>query len=151
MRRLAEHGPCPVCGSHPGSMGVVFYEEDGGRVTAEVVFGEGQQGPPGHAHGGMITAVLDEVMGAAVWRAGYRAVALRVEVDYLRPVPLGLPMRVEGQVGDVTGRAIRALSRLTLSDGATAATGFGIFVEAPQLFDQTFYRVAGESSAAPDG
>ncbi len=151
MRRLAEHGPCPVCGSYPGSMGVVLYEEDDGRVTAEVVFRQGQQGPPGHAHGGMITAVLDEVMGAAVWRAGYRAVALRVEVDYLRPVPLGLPVRVEGQVGDVTGRAIRALSRLILSDGAIAATGFGIFVEAPQLFDQIFYRVAGESSAAPDG
>jgi len=149
MRRLAEHGPCPVCGSYPGSMGAVLYEEDGGRVTAEVVFGEGQQGPPGHAHGGMITAVLDEVMGAAVWRAGYHAAAMRVEVDYLRPVPLGLPVRVEGQVGDVTGRAIRALSRLTLPDGATAATGFGIFVEAPQLFDQIFYRPAGENTATP--
>ncbi len=149
MRRLAEHGPCPVCGSFPGSMSVVFFEDTGGRVTAEAVFREGQQGPPGHAHGGMIAAVLDEAMGAAVWRAGHRAVALRVEIDYLRPVPLHLPTRVDAHVGDVTGRAVRALARLTLPDGAVAATGFGIFVEAPQLFETAFYRTAEEEPPAP--
>jgi acyl-coenzyme A thioesterase PaaI-like protein len=121
-------------------MGVVFWEDAGGRVTAEAIFRQGQQGPPGHAHGGMIAAVLDEAMGAAVWRAGYRAVALRVEIDYLRPVPLHVPVRVDAHVGDVTGRAVRALGRLTLPGGAVAATGFGIFVESPQLFDAAFYR-----------
>ncbi len=142
MKRLAEHGPCPVCGSFPGSMGVVFYQRDDGAVVAQVTFREGQQGPPGHAHGGMIAAVLDEAMGAAVWRAGYRAAALRVEVDYLRPVPLDRPVHVEARVGDVTGRAVRALSRITLPDGQVAATGYGIFVEAPHLFDTIYYELA---------
>lgn len=140
MRRLAEHGPCPVCGSSPASMGVVFYERDDGAVVAQVTFREAQQGPPGHAHGGMIAAVLDEAMGAAVWRAGHRAAALRVEVDYLRPIPLNHTMHVEARVGDVTGRAVRALARLSFSDGTAAATAYGIFVEAPHLFDTLYYR-----------
>ncbi len=149
MQRLAEHGPCPVCGSHPGSMGVTFFQREDGAVVAEAIFQEAQQGPPGHAHGGMIAAVLDEAMGAAVWRAGYRAAALRVEVDYLRPVPLHRPVHVEARVGDVTGRAVRALARLTFPDGTLAAAGYGIFVEAPHLFDTIYYRLEGEPSEAP--
>jgi len=128
-------------------MGVVFFEQADASVTAEVVFREGQQGPPGYAHGGMIAAVLDEAMGAAVWRAGHRAAALRVEVDYLRPVPLDVPVRVDARVGDLTGRAVRALGRLTLADGSTAATGYGIFVEAPHLFEASYYGVAPDDSA----
>ncbi len=141
MRRLAQHGPCPVCGTSPGSLGVVFYQRDDGVVVGEVTFRKAQQGPPGHAHGGMIAAVLDEAMGAAVWRAGYRAAALRVEVDYLRPIPLNRTVYVEARVGDVTGRAVRALGRLSFPDGTAAATAYGIFVEAPHLFDTIYYRL----------
>ncbi len=141
MIRLMEHGPCPVCGSaNPASMGVVFFEREDRAVVAEVTFRDAQQGPPGFAHGGMIAAVLDEAMGAAVWRAGYQAAALRLEVDYLRPVPLHQPVRVEGRVGDVTGRAVRALGRMTFADGSAAATGFGIFVHAPGLFRDLYYE-----------
>jgi len=32
MRRLAEHGPCPVCGTHPGSMGVTFFQREDGAA-----------------------------------------------------------------------------------------------------------------------
>jgi len=147
MRRLAEHGPCPVCGSSPASMNVVFYEREDGVIVAQASFREAQQGPPGHAHGGMIAAVLDEAMGAAVWRAGYRAAALRVEVDYLRPIPLHQPIHVEAKVGDITSRAIRALGRITFADGSVAATSYGIFVEAPHLFDTIFYRLEEEPGA----
>ena len=36
-------------------------------LRAKVLFGPGTQGPPGHAHGGSMAAVLDEAMGGAAW------------------------------------------------------------------------------------
>src|SRR5579859_3317215 len=70
--RLPSHGPCFICGpDNPKGMALHFLEVAGGRVEARFRYELPQQGPPGHAHGGAIAAVLDEVMGAAVWRAGH--------------------------------------------------------------------------------
>ncbi len=140
-RPLPTHGPCPVCGSeNPHGLGVTFYLQEDGLVTTEVRFREAHQGPPNHAHGGMISAVLDEAMGAAVWAAGYPVVATRLEVEYLRPVPLGVKVRVEAQVGDRAGKAVRALGRLYLPDGRIAAVSYGVYLEAPQFFEGTPFQ-----------
>jgi acyl-coenzyme A thioesterase PaaI-like protein len=76
MDPIPEHGPCFVCGTqNPHSMGVTWWARDDGAVVTEVALTESQQGPPGYAHGGASAALLDEAMGAAVWRAGYTVVA----------------------------------------------------------------------------
>lgn len=42
----------------------------------------------------------------------------------------------------MTGRAVRVLGRLTLADGTVVATAFGIFVQAPHLFESMYYTLA---------
>jgi len=60
-RRLTEHGVCFVCGrENPHGIGVQWWVREDGTVYARVTFREAQQGPPGHAHGGALAAVLDE-------------------------------------------------------------------------------------------
>jgi hypothetical protein len=66
-----------------------LWARDDGAVVTAVTLTEVQRGPPGHTHGGASAALLDEVMGAAVWRAGYQVAAGNLEVEYRRPVPLG--------------------------------------------------------------
>ena len=46
-----------------------------GALYAKAWFGRETQGPPGHVHGGAMSAVLDEAMGGASWMNGYRSVA----------------------------------------------------------------------------
>lgn len=142
MKLLPEHGPCFVCGTeNPHSIGVTWYERDDGAITAEVTFTLAQQGPPGYVHGGASAAVLDEAMGAAVWRAGHRAMAVSLSTDYRRPVPLGQAVHVEARLVDQEGKALRTRGEIRLPNGTVAVVARGIFVEAPHLFEATeFYH-----------
>ncbi len=133
---VPEHGPCLVCGSeNPKGFGLRWWYEDG-RIFAEHTFTLAQQGPPGYAHGGALAAVLDEAMGAAVWSAGHRVLAGELHIRYLKPVPLGAPVRVEAWVVGREGKKVFTEGRITLPDGEVATTARGVFVEAPHIFPE---------------
>ncbi|HMM99998.1 MAG TPA: PaaI family thioesterase [Anaerolineales bacterium] len=136
MEKLPTHGSCFVCGSEdsPG-MGVTWYAQDDNSIFAEVTLTSVQQGPPGMAHGGASAALLDEAMGAAVWRAGYRVASVNININYRRPVPLGQPFTVSARVKEASGKKVTATGEIRLADGQTAVSGEGIFAQAPQLFE----------------
>ena len=142
MSKLPDHGACFVCGStNPHSLGLVWYERDDGAILAEFTFTDAQQGPPGHVHGGASAAVLDEAMGAAVWRAGYSVAAVNLEINYAQPVPLGQNIVIEARIAEVLPRKILTTSEMRLPDGSIAVTGRGIYVEAPHLFKDASFGV----------
>jgi acyl-coenzyme A thioesterase PaaI-like protein len=97
-------------------------------LRAEVWFGPRTEGPPGHAHGGSVAAVLDEAMGLAVWLAHRPAVAAHIEVDFRQPVPLGTTARVETEAGEADDRKSAVAARLVGTDGTVYAESRGIFV-----------------------
>ncbi|MCL4871118.1 MAG: PaaI family thioesterase [Anaerolineae bacterium] len=135
MKQLPEHGPCFVCGTaNPHSMGARWYVLDDGTIFTEVTLDTHQQGPPGHLHGGAAAALLDEAMGSAVWTAGYMVLAANLNVDYRRPVPLGVPVKITAKLVDKSGRKLYTRAELTLPDGQVAVKANGLFVEAPHLF-----------------
>jgi uncharacterized protein (TIGR00369 family) len=122
-----------VCGAgNPRSIGLTWFEENG-EIFAEFTFDEGQQGPPDHLHGGASAAVLDEAMGAAVWTAGLRVVAVNLEINYKQPVPLGQKVTIRARVQERQERKVLTTSEILLPDGAIAVTGRGIYVSAPHL------------------
>lgn len=136
LKQLPEHGPCFICGSeNPHNLGIHWYVDQKGVVSSEFTLTLAQQGPPGHAHGGLSAAVLDEVMGAAVWQAGYTVAAAKIEVHYRKPVPLGQPIRTQGYVTRRNGRKLYARGEIYLPDGTVAVTGKGLYIIAPHLFD----------------
>lgn len=133
MRQLPGHGACFVCGpENPRSIGLTWFEAEG-EIFAEFTFDEGQQGPPAHLHGGASAAVLDEAMGAAVWTAGLRVVAVNLEINYKQPVPLGQRVTIRARVQERQERKVLTTSELRLADGSVAVTGRGIYVPAPHL------------------
>jgi hypothetical protein len=72
----------------PLEMWFVDGDEDGpeGRRTdGAVVFGTAYEGPPGHAHGGCVAGVFDELLGRSQLRAGFTGT---LTVTYRRPTPL---------------------------------------------------------------
>jgi uncharacterized protein (TIGR00369 family) len=143
MQKLDEHGPCFVCGTaNPRSMGITCWADDQGRVSTTVTLDLGYQGPPGYVHGGASAALLDEAMGAAVWHAGYQVVAVNLEVEYRRPLPLGEELRIWSEVVENNGRTVRARGEILLPDGTVGVIGRGIYVEAPQFFEHTMFRPA---------
>ena len=93
-------------------------------------------GPPGHAHGGIIATILDEAMGKANKLTGRIALTRRMEVDYLRPVPLGQSLVVEGRIGSVRGRALYNRAELRNAEGVVLARSRGKFlvIDAEKMF-----------------
>ena len=67
-------------------------------VYAKVWFGPYAEGPPGHAHGGGIAAVLDETMGMTAWHFGHPAVAVSLNVKFLRMMPLGSDATIRSKI-----------------------------------------------------
>lgn len=132
---LPGHGACYICGTdNPEGLGLIWYEE-AGVVVSEFTLGRGQQGPPGHVHGGASAAILDEAMGKAVWRAGHQVLAANLNVDYRRPTPLGVALRAEAWVDRAEGRKVYAASVLRLPDGTAAVEATGLYVAVPHFFD----------------
>jgi acyl-coenzyme A thioesterase PaaI-like protein len=98
-------------------------------LRAEVSFGAHAEGPPGHAHGGAMAAVLDEAMGLAAWLAHRPAIAAHLETDFRRPIPLGTLVRIETAAGAAEGSGkTRVTGRLVGSDGTHYADGSALFV-----------------------
>jgi hypothetical protein len=105
-----------------------FLRDTDHAMVGRAWFGPLAEGPPRHAHGGAIAALLDEVMGAAAWLAGHRVVAAKIEVDFKRPVALGATATFVGSVTRVEGRRVFMSGALTLPDGTVAATSSGLYV-----------------------
>ena len=99
------------------------------ELRAWATFGPHTEGPPGHAHGGSMAAVLDEAMGLAVWLAHRTAVAAHLEADFRRPIPLGTTVAVTTAVGPAEGSGkARVTARLLGDDGTVYAEGSALFV-----------------------
>ena len=92
---------CFACGTdNPIGLGMRFYlSEDRRGVCSDVTLSENHVGWETIAHGGIVGTLLDEAMGWAVitFRRTW-FVTRTMEVRYLRPVPVGLPLTVEGRV-----------------------------------------------------
>jgi len=119
-------------------MATEYWETEDGEVISRVNLTQEQQGAPGHAHGGSLAALLDETMGWAVWKAGHRALAARLEFDYRHPTPLGVPLEVRARIVGKGKRSIRTEGRLYLPDGRVSAEARGVFVDLGDRFEEKF-------------
>jgi acyl-coenzyme A thioesterase PaaI-like protein len=117
------------------------------RLVGRVWFGPGAQGPPGHAHGGSIAAVLDEAMGAAAWLEGHLVVAVQLNTSFRTMLPLGTDAYLEAWVEGVDGRKVRAQGRLHTAGGELFAEADGLFLE----IDPERFRPMLEKAAADRG
>lgn len=109
----------------------LYRSEDGANLMARVWFGPGAQGPPGHAHGGSIASVLDEVMGSAAWVAGHIALAGELIVRFRSMLPVGTLCIVKAEVATVEGRKVRTRGEVRSREGELFAEGEAIFVTVP--------------------
>ncbi len=118
-----------VANDTPQRIGITYYfNEKTGCVFARVRFGPEAQGPPGHAHGGALAAVLDESMGMASWMNDLMTMTAELKVTYLRAVPLETDFYVQAWVGDSDARKITIHSQLLSAEGKEHTRGSGLFI-----------------------
>jgi len=101
-------------------------------------------GIPGYVYGGLIASIIDCHGTGTAAAASYRAegremgtdppmrfVTASLQVDYLRPTPLGVPLEVRGTVKEVKGRKV--VVGITVSaNGEVCARGHVVAVQMPE-------------------
>jgi acyl-coenzyme A thioesterase PaaI-like protein len=103
----------PVYGpGNPVAPPLVATHSPDGRAEGRATLGTAHEGPPGLVHGGVVATLLDHVMARAVRAAGRGGLTATLTVTYRRPVPLGVPLLVTGEVATTDGRRTTALGRL---------------------------------------
>jgi hypothetical protein len=90
------------------------------EVVAHCTLGERYGGPPGRAHGGVVAALLDEVVGVAAYVAGATGMTAGLEVRYRRATPLGVPLTITARWVQRDGRKSRATGEVRAGDAVTA-------------------------------
>lgn len=101
-----------VSGEPDGNRFRVRYYRYGEELRARIWFGPETSGPPGHAHGGAIAAVLDEVLGLTAWVAGYRVVVGNLNVSFRNLLPLERVVTVESRIVSIEGRKVMVHGRI---------------------------------------
>ena len=91
---------------------VRYYKNPQGQLRARIWFGPETEGPPGHAHGGSMAAVLDEVLGLAAWTAGYPVVVGNLNVSFRNLLPLEEVVTVDSDIVSVNGRKVMVAGRI---------------------------------------
>jgi acyl-coenzyme A thioesterase PaaI-like protein len=93
---------------------------DGDRVVGTVSFGAAYEGAPGLVHGGVISAVYDEVLALACTTSGGAGPTGRLTTHFRRPTPLRTPLRFEAWTERIDER--KSLARGRCLDGETLLT-----------------------------
>lgn len=124
------HNRCFGCGeANPGGLHLEFLQASDQSVVCLPVVPDNFEGPPGYIHGGIIATLLDEAMSKAVRLRGLTAMTRKMEIEYLRPVPSGAPLRIEGALLRSEGRKHWTEARILNESAVTLATAKGLFIE----------------------
>lgn len=92
---------CIICGlDNDLGLKAPFYNLDDQSVGSLFSFKPEHQSYPGRAHGGMITALLDELIGRALWvnSPDIYAVTTSINVTFRKPVPYDVTLKGRGYI-----------------------------------------------------
>ena len=114
-----------------------FYTDASGRIVCPLKLAKRFQGPPGHAHGGILATLLDEAMSKANRARKVVAMTRKLEVEYLKPVPVGTALQLTARHVKAEGRKHHCEAELTNADGKVLARGRALFIAIdPEKFNR---------------
>jgi uncharacterized protein (TIGR00369 family) len=131
---------CFACGKdNPQGMRLKFsFDRDRNHFVCKFRLGKRYTGPPGYCHGGIIATILDDAMSKLSKPRDVIAATSRMTVEYLRPVPLYKPLRVECRELSKRGRRLTRAAEIMDEKGIVLARAQGVFViiNPEQVFKQ---------------
>ena len=114
IKKQTNSKSCIICGmQNPAGVKAPFYEMEDGSVVTLFSYSSEHQSYPGRVHGGMITCMLDELIGRVIWITDPEvlAVTLDINVKFRKPVPydtklIGIGTIVKSGSRAYTGHAV---------------------------------------------
>lgn len=124
---------CFACGTaNPIGLNMSFYLEKD-AVCSEVVLNENHAGWDSVAHGGILTTLLDEVMSwtVVVFKRTF-FVTRKIEVKFLRPVPVNVPLLVKGKIESMSDSNSKVRGTILDANGTLLTRAMAEIVYLPE-------------------
>ncbi len=111
-----------------------FYDDGELQVVSDYTVPAHYQGYPGIVHGGVVAAMLDEIVGRVSMIGDHHhfMMSVKLRVLYRHPVPIETPLRVVGRILRLRGRLGKAEGQITLPDGTVACEAQMSLADVPQ-------------------
>jgi acyl-coenzyme A thioesterase PaaI-like protein len=125
---------CFACGTaNPKGLNLYFYRS-GDAICTDITLDRNHEGWENVVHGGIISTLLDETMSwALIFFKRTFFVTRKMDVKYVRPVLVGVPLTVAGKItDDSVSPKIRAVADIRDRKGSLLVRGRAEFVELPQ-------------------
>ena len=120
---------CFGCGqANPTGLRMEFLLSEDGSMVSRPVVPAAFEGHPGYLHGGIIATLLDEAMSKSNRARSVTAMTRQMDVEYLRPVPLGAPLTLTARHVSASGRRHHCEAQIADSSGQVLATAKAVFV-----------------------
>jgi acyl-coenzyme A thioesterase PaaI-like protein len=128
--RVNHFPDCIVSGAaNPMGLGMSIWRDDE-EAVARVRLGNAFEGAPGRAHGGVVAAIFDDVMGIVLTIQSTPAFTARLTVSYLAPVPVGVELEFRARQTWREGRKLFIAAEAT-HNGNVIAEAEGLFIALP--------------------
>ncbi|MCL6477953.1 MAG: PaaI family thioesterase [Peptococcaceae bacterium] len=102
---------------------------DGGVCRSVFTAGPEHQGWTGYVHGGIISALLDEVMAQWIWHQNIPAMTAEMTTRFSRAVPINVPLTLESRNTGGKGKLFIMEGTITLPDGSVPCRATAKFLK----------------------
>ncbi len=137
MELIQRYSKCFVCGDK-NDIGLkvdFFYKE--GKTVAEYTSTPEFAGYKEILHGGIISALLDEVMIKSIIAKGIFTLTSRIDIRFKKSARIGEKLLLEGWIKEDKGRLILAEGKVFKQDGEIIAVAQGTYFKVKgQIKDQ---------------
>ena len=125
---------CFVCGEENAlGLHAKFYETEQKELVGIFDLTDRHQSYPGRVHGGISSAILDELIGRAInieepdtW-----GVTIELNIKYRKPLPYNKPVTGRGRITRNISRVFEGSGEIFLEDGTVAVQATGRYVKLP--------------------
>ncbi|MDD8031588.1 MAG: PaaI family thioesterase [Acidobacteriota bacterium] len=129
--KVINYRGCFVCGQdNPAGLKLNFhFDPKSQKARTEFISGRQYEGYRGIIHGGIVSAVLDEVMIKAILSREILVVTSKLDVKFSRPAVVGEKLRFEGWITGQKGKAFFTEGQVINSKGQVVTEAKGIYLK----------------------
>ena len=125
---------CAVCGmENPFGLHAQFYTMEDDTVVALFRFNEMNQSYPHRTHGGLISAIIDETIGRAIWATEPQVwgVTMKLNIEFHKPCPYNQDLICVGKITKSTKMTFEGEGVLYTHDGVMLDKGTALYFKLP--------------------
>jgi acyl-coenzyme A thioesterase PaaI-like protein len=126
---MEPHSPeCYGCGDDNATGLRMQVWREGDEVFSDVAFQPRHAGAPGITHGGVVSAACDDLFGFVLFVAEQPGVTRVLNVEYRRPVEIGVSHRITARLDQREGRELHMSAEGVRPDGKVCFSARAVFL-----------------------